>query len=245
MKYAVEVKDLIKDYSKEVRALDGATLKIPEGKVYGLIGPNGSGKTTMIKILAGLLAPTAGEVLVEGLNPQKEKRELHKLIGYMPQETALYNELTVKENLELFGRLYNIPRKELTDRINDLLGFVDLVKRSSTIVANLSGGMKHRASLAAALLPKPKLLILDEPTVGVDPELRATFWARFAEMQADGTTILITTHYMDEASRCEEVALINQGKIISQGAPKEIIQKTKSENLEEAFLKLTRKGGDK
>jgi ABC-2 type transport system ATP-binding protein len=147
-------------------------------------------------------------------------------------------DLTVRENLELFGRLYGLDKKALASRIKDLLKFVNLVDWADSVITDLSGGMRHRASLAAALLPRPKLLVLDEPTVGVDPELRATFWERFADMQKDGTTILITTHYMDEALRCERVGLVNHGRLIAEGAPRELIERTGVATLEEAFLKL-------
>jgi ABC-2 type transport system ATP-binding protein len=179
---------------------------------------------------------TSGEVQVLGRRPQDPA--VRPLVGYMPQETALYVDLTVRENLELFGRLYGIPRGQLSGRIRELLEFVSLEKWADAVITTLSGGMRHRASLAAALLPKPRLLVLDEPTVGVDPELRATFWARFADMQKDGTTILITTHYMDEALRCERVGLVNHGKLIAEGAPRDLIKQAGAGTLEEAFLKL-------
>lgn len=220
----------------DFRALDDLSFSIDEGGLYGLIGPNGAGKSTAIRIMTGLIKATYGKVDVLGYTPQDSF--IRPMVGYMPQETALYQDLTVRENLEFFGKLYSIPKNDLKKRIKELLDFVELSRRGKTIVANLSGGMKHRTSLAVALLSKPRLLILDEPTVGVDPELRASFWQRFADMRADGTTILLTTHYMDEAKRCEKIGLINHGHLIAEGTPKELLRLTGTSDLEDAFLSL-------
>lgn len=233
---AVVFEKVVKIYDKSFRALDGMDFRIKQGQLYGLIGPNGAGKTTSIRVLTGLVRATSGNAKVLGYSPQDPA--VRPLVGYMPQETALYLDLTVRENLELFGGLYNMKRAALKERVEELLEFVNLSQWADKVITQLSGGMQHRASLAAALLPKPKLLVLDEPTVGVDPELRATFWQRFADMQKDGTTILITTHYMDEAMRCERVGLVNHGKLIAEGAPGELIKQTGVKTLEDAFLKL-------
>ena len=221
------------------KALNNLSFSIDEGGLYGLIGPNGAGKSTAIRIMTGLIKATKGEVDVLGFTPQDA--EVRPLVGYMPQEMALYQDLTVRENLEFFGKLYSISKSDLKKRIADLLDFVELSKWNNTIVANLSGGMKHRTSLAVALLSKPRLLVLDEPTVGVDPELRASFWQRFHDMRADGTTILLTTHYMDEARRCQKIGLINRGRLIAEGTPDGLLKLTKTRNLEDAFLSLTRR----
>jgi ABC-2 type transport system ATP-binding protein len=235
MNAAIAFRGVTKQYGK-FSALDGLDFSVKPGELYGLLGPNGAGKTTAIRIITGLARATAGEITVLGHRPADPA--LRPLIGFMPQETALYTELSTRENLQLFGRLYGIPKAELADRITGLLKFVDLTDRADTVITDLSGGMKHRASLAAALLPKPRLLVLDEPTVGVDPELRATFWARFADMRRDGTTILLTTHYMDEAHRCERVGLINHGRLVAEGSPAELLRRTKTDSLEDAFIKL-------
>lgn len=229
-----------KTYRNGFVALDGLSLSIAPGQLYGLIGPNGAGKTTSIRLITGLELATAGRVRV--LNLTARNPQVRTKIGYMPQETALYQDLTVHENLQLFGRLYDIARNDLAVRIRELLTFVELSDRANTVITQLSGGMQHRASLAVALLPKPKLLVLDEPTVGVDPELRANFWARFAQMQKEGTTILITTHYMDEAMRCDRVGLINHGRLIAEGAPAQLIARAHASSLEDAFLKLAGRG---
>jgi ABC-2 type transport system ATP-binding protein len=204
--------------------------------MYGLLGPNGAGKTTAIRVLTGLLRETSGRVEVLGRKPRDP--ELRPLVGYMPQETALYLDLTVSENLALFGRLYGMDGEAREARIRELLDFVELSKWGDALITKLSGGMKHRASLAAALMPKPKLLVLDEPTVGVDPELRAAFWAKFGEMTREGTTILITTHYMDEARRCGRVGFVRGGRLIAEDAPSAIMAAAGVDNLEDAFLKL-------
>jgi ABC-2 type transport system ATP-binding protein len=175
-------------------------------------------------------------VRVLGYGPQEAA--VRPLVGYMPQETALYPDLTPRENLALFGQLYGLGRAELAARITELLALVELSRWGDTVVANLSGGMKHRASLAAALLPRPRLLVLDEPTVGVDPELRVAFWAHFDDMRRAGTTILLTTHYMDEALRCDRVGLASQGRLIAEAPPAELMQHTGTKSLEAAFLTL-------
>ena len=251
MASAVSFENVVKSYGKfrverrgdavsvhgGFHALDGLTFHIEEGELYGLLGPNGAGKTTAIRIIVGLLRSTSGNATVLGHKPTDPR--VRPLVGYMPQETALYVDLTPHENLDLFGRLYGLDAATRKRRIDELLEFVELSKWRDTSVSNLSGGMKHRTSLAAALLPKPRLLVLDEPTVGVDPELRAQFWERFTQMRkTDGTTILLTTHYMDEARRCGRVGFIRQGKLIAEGTPDDIMRGAKVDNLEDAFLKL-------
>jgi ABC-2 type transport system ATP-binding protein len=232
---AIVFEDVVKAYGR-FHALDGLGFRVREGEMYGLLGPNGAGKTTAIRILTGLQRATAGRVEVLGRKPSDP--EVRPLVGYMPQETALYLDLTVRENLALFGSLYGMDRGEREKRIADLLEFVELTKWADELITKLSGGMKHRASLAAALLPKPRLLVLDEPTVGVDPELRAGFWERFDRMGREGTTILLTTHYMDKARRCARVGLVRRGKLLTEGAPAAIMASAGVDNLEDAFLKL-------
>jgi ABC-2 type transport system ATP-binding protein len=231
----VTFEDVSKTYGG-FRALDGLSFRVREGELYGLLGPNGAGKTTAIRVLTGLQRATSGDVRVLGHAPTDPG--VRPLVGYMPQETALYADLTVRENLQLFGRLYGLGRAEREARIDELLDFVDLAKWDKAVITTLSGGMKHRASLAAALLPKPRLLVLDEPTVGVDPELRASFWAQFDSMLKGGTTILLTTHYMDEARRCGRVGLLRRGKLITEGAPDAVVRDAGAADLEDAFLRL-------
>jgi len=220
-----------------VRALDGLTLRVPAGTVYGLLGPNGSGKTTAIRVLLGLSQRDEGRArLLGGPVPPRERQLLD--VGYMPQETALYGDLTVWENLDTLRRIYGLGPERFQRSAHRLLRWVDLLDRRDSVVNDLSGGMKRRVSLAAAMLHEPRLLVLDEPTVGVDPQLRASFWAHFRELRAQGVTIVITTHYMDEARNCTDVGLLHHGRLIAEGTPAGIMARAGATDLEEAFLKL-------
>lgn len=237
---AVETSKLIKRYGK-FTALDKLDLEIGRGETYGLLGPNGSGKTTLIKILCGLIKGTSGEALV--LGESVDNSSVLPRIGYMPQETALYLDLTVHENMELFGDLYGMSRDEIRREEERLLKVVDLSEWRGSTIANLSGGMKHRVSLACSLLHGPDLLFLDEPTVGVDPELRASFWDYFETLRKSGVTVVITTHYMDEARRCSRIGLLRQGSLIAEGTPEDIISSTGKQSLEDAFLVIASRLG--
>ena len=206
------------------------------GEIYGLLGPNGSGKTTIIKMLSGLLKPNFGSAKIFG-NTLPCKSAMNT-IGYMPQETAIYLDNTVHENLSFFGRVYGLSKEHLEKREQEMLQFVDLSRWRDALVSTLSGGMKHRLSLACALIHEPTLVFLDEPTVGVDPELRATFWGYFENLVQEGITVIITTHYMDEASHCTRVGLLRQGKLIAEGRPQDLKKSTGTSSLEEVFLAL-------
>ncbi|OGD46881.1 MAG: ABC transporter ATP-binding protein [Euryarchaeota archaeon RBG_13_57_23] len=231
-------KGMRKEYGKLV-AVDDLDLKVRKGFLYGLIGPNGSGKTTTIKMLVGLLSFSRGEAFLLGEKvPVRNKR---RLIGYMPQEMAIYTDITVHENLELFADLYSIEEAFFRTREKELLSMIDLADRKDSVVSQLSGGMKHRTSLACALIHDPELLFLDEPTVGVDPELRVGFWKYFSELKARGKTVLLTTHYMDEAVRCDVVGMMRSGKLIAEGSPKILMQETGTSDLESAFLEYSRR----
>lgn len=232
---AVETRGLTKKYGK-FTALDNLNLRIGRGETYGLLGPNGSGKTTLIKILCGLKKPTKGEAMVLGSSVADPS--ISARIGYMPQETALYLDLTVHENLELFGELYGMNHEEIRREEDGLLKIVDLAGWRNSTIASLSGGMRHRVSLACSLLHGPELLFLDEPTVGVDPELRVAFWDYFESLRAGGVTVLITTHYMDEAHHCSRIGLLREGGLIAEGTPGDIINSTGAKSLEDAFLLL-------
>ena len=219
-------------------AVNSLNLFIEEGEIYGLLGPNGSGKTTTIKLLCGLLRPTSGHAKVfDQIIPSKS---VMQQVGYMPQETAVYLDNTVHDNLLLFGEIYGMKKHEIIEKENSILKFVDLVDRRDEIVSNLSGGMKHRLSLACALIHEPRILFLDEPTVGVDPELRETFWHYFKIISSKGKTILITTHYMDEASHCSKVGFLRQGMLIAEDKPEFLKEKTNTDSLEDAFLALAK-----
>jgi ABC-2 type transport system ATP-binding protein len=236
-KAILETDNLTKIFGK-ITAVNSLSLLIEEGEIYGLLGPNGSGKTTTIKMLCGLLRPTDGHVKIIG--QFIPNRTMMQNIGYMPQETAVYLDNTVHENLLLFGEIYGMNKEEFLERENSILKFVDLIERRDEIASNLSGGMKHRLSLACAMIHEPRILILDEPTVGVDPELREIFWNYFDTLSKSGKTILITTHYMDEASHCSKVGFIRKGRLIAEGRPDFLKEQTNTSSLEEAFLSLTK-----
>jgi ABC-2 type transport system ATP-binding protein len=234
---AILSKDLSKRFG-EVEALRGLTLVVPRGVTFGLLGPNGAGKTTAIRLWLGLTAPSAGTAFV--LGRRIPPRDVLPRIGYMPQDVAVYPDLTVDENLALFGRLVGLGAEAIEDRTEEVLELVDIASRRHDLVSTLSGGMRRRTSLAAALLHDPDLLLLDEPTVGVDPELRTAFWTYFRELTARGKTVLITTHYMEEAAQCDQVALLHRGRLLAHGAPAAIKERTHTANLDDAFLALVR-----
>jgi ABC-2 type transport system ATP-binding protein len=228
--YAVDVHGVGKHFGK-LKALDGATLRVREGEIYGLLGPNGAGKTTLIRSIVGLIAPDAGTVTV--LGRRMPNLDVLRGVGYMTQQAALYPGLSVEENVAFFAAIYGVE-----GGVKDALDIVQLYDRRKSVVSTLSGGMRQRCSLACALVHKPKLLLLDEPTVGIDPQLRVQFWEDFRRMAAAGTTLLVSSHVMDEAERCQRLGLIQYGRLLAEGTPNEIRARGGSQNLEEAFLKL-------
>ncbi|HUQ42120.1 MAG TPA: ABC transporter ATP-binding protein [Candidatus Limnocylindrales bacterium] len=215
-------------------ALDGLDLSVRSGEIYGLLGPNGSGKTTFIRCVAGLVRPHEGSLTVLG-RPPREAVAAGR-IGYMTQAAALYADLSVNENLAFFARLEGVERPD--ERIEQVLRTVDLADRRGSIVSTLSGGMRTRVSLAAALLHEPDLLLLDEPTVGVDPVLRHEFWTHFRALAANGVTILVSSHVMDEASRCDRLGLIRAGRLLAEGTAADLVARAGTADLEAAFLRL-------
>ena len=235
---AISVEKLKKVYG-DLIAVNNLDLKIAKGTLYGMIGPNGSGKTTTIRMLVGLLKATSGKASVLGENVPIKQNIAR--IGYMPQEMAVYTDLSVHENLELFSELYSIDREVFARREEYLLKVIDLTDRRDSLVSQLSGGMKHRVSLACALIHDPDVMFLDEPTVGVDPELRVGFWKYFAELKASGKTVILTTHYMDEAVRCDLVGMMRLGELIGEGTPRQLMESTGTHDLESAFMALSRR----
>jgi len=228
---AVEVKGVEKRFGA-VRALAGVSLKVRRGEVYGLLGPNGSGKTTLIRALVGLVALDRGEIWVLGRR-MPDIAVLGK-VGYMTQQAALYPELSVKENVEFFAALYNAGKN-----VQEALEVVRLGERAGSVVATLSGGLRQRVSLACALVHRPELLLLDEPTVGIDPQLRVEFWDHFRRLTAAGTTIIVSSHVMDEAERADRLGLIRSGKLLAEGSVEQLKQRAGVERLEDAFLRLS------
>ncbi len=234
---AIRAEKLRKEYDDLV-AVDDLDLRIRKGELYGMIGPNGSGKTTTIKMLVGLLKATSGSGYV--LEEKVPIKNNIARIGYMPQEMAVYTDLTVHENLELFAELYSMDKEVFAKREEHLLDVIDLKERKDSLVSQLSGGMKHRTSLACAMIHDPDVMFLDEPTVGVDPELRVGFWKYFSELKEKGKTVVLTTHYMDEAIRCDTVGMMRLGRLIGEGTPKELMTKSSANDLESAFLALSK-----
>ena len=231
--YAVEVSGVAKRFG-DVKALDGITLRVRKGEINGLLGPNGAGKTTLIRAVVGLIAPDTGSVTV--LGKKLPNLDVLRQVGYMTQQAALYPGLSVAENLKFFAAINGVDGP-----IDDVLRFVRLENRRNSVVANLSGGMRQRCSLACALVHKPKLLLLDEPTVGVDPQLRVQFWDDFRRMAAEGTTIIVSSHVMDEADRCQRLGLVQYGRLLAEGTPSEVRAAAGTQDLESAFLTLAGK----
>jgi ABC-2 type transport system ATP-binding protein len=227
---AIAVEHVTKTFGK-LRALDDLSL---------VIGPNGSGKTTLIRVLLGLLRPTSGSVRVLGRH--MPSRRVARSIGYMTQSSALYNELSVAENLAFFGALYGLRGKRLRARIDETVALVDLADRLRDPVMTLSGGMRQRVSLGCALIHQPRLLVLDEPTVGIDPELRVAFWDYFERLNAQGVTLVVSTHYLDEAHRCHRLAMLRFGKLLAIDTPEALRREAGEEDFERAFLYFARRG---
>lgn len=215
-------------------ALAGLDLSIGKGQLYGMVGPNGAGKTTLIRIICGLLRPDEGAVTILGWRVPNVR--VQSQIGYMPQEIALYSDLTVMQNLEFFGALYDLPSDQLRERAQELLEMVQLVEHHDQPVGTLSGGMQRRASLVTSMLHKPRLLLLDEPTAGIDPRLRGILWDHFSHLaEREDVTMLISTHLMEEADRCHVIGLLSDGRLLAEGRPTELLDRSGVRSIEEAF----------
>ena len=235
---AVSCQGVTKHFGSLV-AVDDLTLEVPKGTLLGLLGPNGAGKTTLIRILLGLTRISKGKAEVLGESLPSKLILPH--LGYMPQNLAIYLDLTVEQNLLLFGRLQGLRGDLLASRIDESLKRVVLSDRRGDMVSHLSGGMQRRVSLAAAILPDPKLLFLDEPTVGVDPQLRSEFWDYFRHISDLGRTVVMTTHYMEEATQCNLVAMMHEGRILAFDTPAAIKEQTNTATMDDAFLALVRR----
>jgi ABC-2 type transport system ATP-binding protein len=235
---AIQIEHLVKRFG-QLRAVDDVTFDIVAGETFGLIGPNGSGKTTLIRLLLGLLGPTSGHIRVLGRT--LPNRRVAAQIGYMTQSSALYNELSIRENLAFFGTLYGLRGARLRGRIEEALRLVDLSARIDAPISTLSGGMRQRVSLACALIHQPRLLFLDEPTVGIDPELRMMFWDYFETLTQQGVTLVVSTHHMDEAKRCHRLALMRFGKLLAVDTPAALQAQSGEEDFDRAFLYFARR----
>jgi ABC-2 type transport system ATP-binding protein len=219
---AIEAQGIHKNYGN-IRALEGVDVTVEKGQIFGLIGANGAGKSTFIKLLVGAAKASAGNLRVMGLDPRTDRANLREQIGYMPQSPALYDDLSAVENVRFFGKAHRLP--DLAVRIAQTLDFVQLSARADDAISTYSGGMKQRVSLACALVHQPALLLLDEPTAGVDLQLRSAFWAHFKELAAAGVTILVSTHQMDEAVHCHRLAIISEGRIVTTDTPQQLLQR--------------------
>jgi ABC-2 type transport system ATP-binding protein len=236
---AITVENLVKKF-EDVTAVDGISLQVEKGELFGLLGPNGAGKTTTINILCGLIKPTSGTAKVGGFDVQKETAKVKELIGVCPQETAIYPYLTGAENVGLFGNLHAMNKDTLKTRRAMLLEKMGLAGDAKRRAEKYSGGMKRRLSLILALVHDPQIAFLDEPTVAMDPQSRHAVWDFLKELKKEDKTIILTTHYMEEAEElCNRVGIIDHGKLIALGTPRELISKNKVKNLEEVFIALT------
>lgn len=225
----INIDSLEKSYA-DVNAVKGISLNIRPGEMFGLVGPDGAGKTTTIRILCGLISADAGNVTMLGMDLKKEKKNIQKSIGYLSQKFSLYGDLSIDENIEFFADIHNV--KDYKNRRDELLEFTRLKPFRDRLADNLSGGMKQKLALASSLIHKPKILFLDEPTTGVDPVSRRDFWKILSDLQKDGITIFMTTPYLDEAERCNRVALMNQGEIVAYDTPENIKKKIRGEIIE-------------
>jgi ABC-2 type transport system ATP-binding protein len=218
---AIVAKDLTKRFGDFV-AVDGVDFEVRRGEIFGFLGPNGSGKTTTIRMMLGLMSPSAGDVAVLGIRVSENPEKIRPRVGYMSQRFSLYNDLTVIENLRFYGRAYGLDDKELHRRIPDAMRMAGLEEVERVRTRDLSGGWRQRLALSATILHRPELLFLDEPTAGVDPVSRRAFWSLLYALSAVGITVFVTTHYMDEAERCHRLAFIQRGRLIAKGTPEEI-----------------------
>ncbi|KPJ77868.1 MAG: hypothetical protein AMJ54_06100 [Deltaproteobacteria bacterium SG8_13] len=236
--------NLVKVYPKSsLPALQDLNLVVGNGEIYGLLGPNGAGKTTAISIMTAGLLPTEGRVEIYGLDVVRHRSRVKQLIGLVPQDIALYPDLTARENLSYFGKLYGLSGSELADRIAETLELVGLTGKADQVVKTYSGGMKRRVNLAAGILHTPRLVFLDEPTVGIDAQSRNLILEKLSSLKSSGTTMIYTTHYMEEAQQlCTRAAVMDEGRVIEEGPPASLIQKHPDcGNLGDLFLKLTGK----
>jgi ABC-2 type transport system ATP-binding protein len=231
----VTIQSLVKRFGDFV-AVDNVSLSVDKGEVFGFLGPNGAGKSTTIRILCGLLDPTSGAATVAGYRVGEQSEEIRRNIGYMSQKFSLYDDLTVEENIDFYAGLYSVPRAELPARKDYVLKMAGIAERRKDLTSLLAGGWKQRLALGCAILHSPPVLFLDEPTSGVDPIARRQFWDLIYDLSAEGHTVFVTTHYMEEAEHCHRLALMYKGRVIALGTPADLKRERNAASMEEVFI---------
>jgi len=244
MANAVDVARLTRRFGS-FTAVDNVSFSVAAGEVFGFLGANGAGKTTTIRILCGLLMPTSGQALVGGYDVYRDAEKIKTIIGYMSQKFSLYNDLTVRENIFFYGGVYGLEKKHLRKKCDDLLQTLDLEDEADTLVVNLPLGWKQRLALSTALLHEPRIIFLDEPTSGVDPVAREHFWGVIRQLAARGTTVFVTTHYMDEAEYCDRLSIMQDGRILALDTPTNLKRRYNEKNMQDVFLHVQRGTSDR
>lgn len=237
----VSVKELVKAFGK-FHAVDGISFDVSRGEIFGFLGANGAGKTTAIKMLTGLWRPTSGQAIVAGFDIYKQSEKIKQHIGYMSQKFSLYVDLTVKENIKLFGGIYGLSRNEITTKTDALLGRLGLQQEGNSLISSLPLGWRQKLAFSVAMIHDPSIIFLDEPTGGVDPVTRRQFWDMIYETADQGKTIFVTTHYMDEAEYCDRISMMVAGKIAALGTPAELKEGFKATDMDEVFVSIAREG---
>lgn len=243
MEKIIEVRDLTKFFftrRAKITAVDHISFDIFKGEIFGMIGPNGAGKSTTFAMMTTLIKPTSGRVKVAGFDVEKEDARIRQIIGVVPQQHSLYSDLTARENLELMGNLYDVPKKVMGERIEYYLRLVNLEAHADRLTGGFSGGMKQRLSVISAVIHDPEIIFWDEPTTGLDPQTRQAVWKLARKFNKEGKTLIFTTHYMDEADNlCDRVAIMNLGKLVALDTPENLKKMSNSTSLEEVFINLT------
>jgi ABC-2 type transport system ATP-binding protein len=238
-KTVISVKNLVKKFGS-FTANDNLNFEVYEGEIFGFLGANGAGKTTALRILSGLSSPTSGEVIVAGYNAKKDPEKIKKNIGYMCQKFSLYSDLTIRENIMLYGGIYGMPKTLIIKRTEDLLDKLSFHEYSDRLIADLPLGLKQKLAFSVAVFHEPKIVFLDEPTGGVDPITRRQFWEMIYETANRGITVFVTTHYMDEAEYCNRVSIMSEGKIVALDTPENLKKQYSADSVEEVFIKIAR-----
>lgn len=238
-KIVISVKGMVKKFGSFI-ANDHLNFEVYEGEIFGFLGANGAGKTTAIRILTGLLEPSSGKVMVAGFNVKTQAEQIKKNIGYMSQKFSLYEDLTVKENIMLYGGIYGMRMKLIKERIKNLLMRLNFEDYADRLISTLPLGLRQKLAFSVAVLHEPKIVFLDEPTSGVDPLTRRQFWEMIYETASGGITVFVTTHYMDEAEYCDRISIMNEGKIVAMDSPAELKKQYKAGSMEEVFIKIAR-----